>query len=179
MLVAASQPKTVWRFHRDTEFALIPQFPIHDDLPEIDCALLLGEGGRYAGLLITAAVKALGMRHAQQFFLNSLGTRRFRRMVKAVCNANCTGADMAKLPGVIALRSKELHLDSMLGCFRHKEMETAILWLAHELGGPVPIRNLTLGLPARTSQARCQERLMEWTCASTTPEEWLPERFFR
>ena len=144
LLVVAGQPKTVWRFHRDTEFALIPQLPIRDDLPEIDCALLLGEGGRYAGLLLTAAVKALGMRHAQQFFLNLVGTRRFKRMVKAVCDANCAGADMAKLPGVIALAWKELRLDSMLGRFMHKDIETVIAWLAQEgFAQGFPARNAT------------------------------------
>ena len=143
MLVAAGQPKTVWRFHRDTEFALIPQLPIRDDLPEIDCALLFGEGGRYSGLLLTAAVKAWGMRHAQQFFLNLVGTRRFKRMVKAVCDANCAGADMAKLPTVIALGWKERHLDSMLGRFMHKDIETVIAWLAQE--------GFALGFPARNA----------------------------
>lgn len=153
-LIIGSQSKTVWRFHRDTEFDLINRPPGESGSPEVDCDLLLGEGGHYAGQIIVSAVKALGMERAKQL-LTIVSCWWFKSMVVALRDANCADADLEKLPRVLALAWKEQEIDSMQGRWIHKGIAMVIGWLASE--------GFARGHPARNAT---------WPSLMRPAEEW-------
>lgn len=68
IMVVQRHSPTVWRFHRRTEFALVPGGD-----------LLVHQGADVASAMVTGAVKGLGLENAAAFLM-SMGTERFTRM---------------------------------------------------------------------------------------------------